>query len=326
MATVSDIVSGRGERYREETSAKVLKVANKLGYRPHAGARAMRGNRFNTFGLIVSQAPRWESLLIEGVDSAAVARKIGLMLVHVPHDDRDLPNLVTRMQVDGLIADWAIPKGVSEAIARYEIPTIWVNSDQQGENCVWPDDVAGGRTATEHLIALGHQRIAFVAVKQTVHVSQERRLQGYHEAMAKAGLAPQVVYLDCPNVMPAEKDAAYFAQRYEHVELWNAFRAEGEPTACVLFNCDTAKEVYSSCHRARRDPGDFAFVACDDQEWVETMVPSLSTILVDHAAMGRLAVELLWQKLSEDRRSMPTQVMPVQLIVRESSRGPVNQS
>jgi DNA-binding LacI/PurR family transcriptional regulator len=59
---------------------------------------------------------------------------------------------------------------------------------------------------------------------------------------------------------------------------------------------------------------------------VETMVPALSTILVDHVAMGRVAVELLWQKLSEGHRSMPTQVMPVQLIVRESSRKPLNQS
>ncbi|HSH95650.1 MAG TPA: LacI family DNA-binding transcriptional regulator, partial [Roseimicrobium sp.] len=275
-----------------------------------------------TFGLIVSQAPRWESLLIEGVDSAAVARKIGLMLVHVPHDDRDLPDLVTRMQVDGLIADWAIPKGVSEAIARYEIPTIWVNSDQQGENCVWPDDVAGGRVATEHLLALGHRRVAFVAVRQTIHISQERRLQGYHEAMAAAGLTPQVVHLDCPNVVPVEKTPEYFAGRYAHRELWQAFEAEGEPTACVLFNCDTAKEVYSSCQRKGRNPGDYAFVACDDQEWVETMVPAVSTILVDHAEMGRVAVELLCEKLSDGGKQMPTKIMPVQLLVRESSRRP----
>lgn len=323
MATVSDIVGGRGERYRDATNAKVLRVAARLGYRPHAGARAMRNRRFNTIGLVVSQAPRWESLLIEGVDGAAVALQIGLMLVHVPNADCDLPAIVTRMQVDGLIADWSIPSKVSQAIARYEIPTIWVNSDQQEmENCIWPDDVAGGRIATEHLLARGHRRIAFVGVRQASHMSHALRLRGYRQAMQKAGLGEQTVLLDCPAEPPAAiKDAAWYQRRFSHGQMWDSFAADGQPTACVTYNCDTARELYAACARRGVSLADaFAVCACDDL-WAESMFPSLSSVMVDHVAMGKIATEMLWARIEQGGRSLPSRILPVHLIERESSDG-----
>ncbi len=323
MTTVSDIITGRSDRFKEETLKRVREVAEKLSYRPHIGASSMRSRRFNSIGLILSQSPYHEARMIEGVDEVAHARNLGLMLVHVSPEEENLPDLVTYNQVDGLIADWTVPKKLGDAINNYRIPTIWVNNDQQtAENCIWPDDVAGGRLATEHLISLGHRAIAFLRVPQTTHPSQELRLKGYREAMVAAGLTTHVVDCSCEDFpLDYQANRNCFAKRFNHPEIWEALDRGPWPTAIVCYNTFTTMELYAACQRkgvsVRKK---FAVASCDEiLDRAEIAVPSITTVVVDHALMGRLAVEMLCERIKAGGKPVPSRILPLRLNVRESS-------
>jgi LacI family transcriptional regulator len=249
------------------------------------------------------------------------------MLVRVaPHAD-DLPTVVKNFQVDGLIADWTVSRVLSEAIGRYRVPTIWVNNDQQGAtDCVWPDDVASGRVATEHLISLGHKEIVFLRVPQMFHLSQPMRVAGYEEAMRQAGLSVRVIDCDCIDApLDERRGAAYFVRRYSHPELWPALESPTMPTAVVAYNTLAALEFYTACHRRGLGvAGRFALVACDEiLEHAEKAYPALSTVVIDHAEMGRRAVDMLMERIRTGGKPVPSAVVPVRLIQRESSTGPM---
>jgi LacI family transcriptional regulator len=94
ITTVSDIMSGRSDRFLKETMDRVLDVAARLNYRRHIGASAMRSKRFNSLGLVLSQSPECEGMLIEGVEEATSQLGMGLMLVRISNDVDDLPTVV----------------------------------------------------------------------------------------------------------------------------------------------------------------------------------------------------------------------------------------
>ncbi|MFA5863341.1 MAG: LacI family DNA-binding transcriptional regulator [Phycisphaerae bacterium] len=323
MTTVSDIITGRSDRFKEETLMRVRKTAEKLSYRPHLGASAMRSQRFNTIGLILSQSPFYEAKLVEGVDEVAHARELGLMLVHIGPAEEDLPSLVTHNQVDGLIVDWTSPKKIGVAIENYRIPAVWVNNDQHApENCIWPDDEAGGRMATEHLIALGHRRIAFLRVPQAMHPSQEFRLKGYCQALTEAGLEPRVIDCECldfPLDIPTDPNC--FKNRFSHPEIWADMETGSWPTAFVCYSTLTALELYAACQRKGVEVQKaFAVVSCDELlERVEIAYPAITTVVVDHALMGRLAVDMLCERIENNGKAVPSKILPLRLNVRESS-------
>jgi LacI family transcriptional regulator len=325
--TVSDIMTGRSDRFLKETMDRVLDTAAKLNYRRHIGASAMRSKRFNTLGLVLSQSPEWESMLIEGVESATSHLNLGLMLVRISNNVEDLPTVVKNFQVDGLIADWTISSVLSKAIAKYNVPTIWVNNDQHGpENCIWPDDYSSGKIATEHLISLGHKDIAFLFIPQSTHPSQEMRLAGYRQAMSEARYAPRVIRCDCTdNPKDLRQQPEYFKNRYSHPELWVQLEQGGRPTAFVCYNTLAAMELYNACFRRKIYIQDqFAVVSCDEMlEHAEKAVPSITTVLVDHAEMGRMAVNMLLERIKNAGLSLPSRVLPVRVNRRESSFRPI---
>lgn len=321
--TVSDIMTGRGGRFLKETTDRVLDVAAELNYRRHSGASAMRSRRFNAVGLILNMPADIERELIAGVDQAVSQLGLGLTLVRIGNEIDDLPDVVTSFQVDGLIADWAISNRLSAAIERYNVPTVWVNNEQHGvDNCVWPDDVASGRLATQHLIELGHRNIGFVYVPQSTHASQTMRLDGYRQALAAIGSPVRAIHCDCPD-SPGERHIGPDAcrRRYSHPELWQQLAYPPTPTALVCYNTPTAMEVYTAFRRRGVNIEEhFAIIACDEGlDSAEKAVPSLSTVLVDHAEMGRLAVNMLVDRIAQAGRSVASHMLSVCIHARESS-------
>lgn len=173
------------------------------------------------------------------------------------------------------------------------------------------DNRAGAYLATEHLLELGHRRIAFFGGRRGSSSCEQRR-EGYRDALAGRGIEPRDVWLiECaPNRLEAAALAgAVFADS----------RASA-PTAAVCYNDATALGFMQGLFARGFHPGrDFAVVGFDDIPEAAVTSPPLTTLAVDPRARGRQAAELILARARD--RSAPGRltVAPVKLVVRRST-------
>lgn len=196
---------GKGLRSDAVQRAEQIRaVAHSLGYRPNAAARAMREGSFGTVRLALSRGNQSTSTLgknlLAGVHDELEQRGLHLPVTRISDgelaDDRYLPGWIGELMVDGLLMHdtHQEPPELVALIARFRIPTIWINN-QRPAACVHLDDESGARLATEHLLALGHRAIAYWSFSNADknHSSVLARRAGYVHAMQAAGLVPMVV-------------------------------------------------------------------------------------------------------------------------------------
>ena len=187
-------------RIRPETQQRVRKAAAELGYRANASARAVRAGRYGNVALMQSLWGKYlPPELLYGLTSALADSDLRLVISQVPdrviENETYLPDTLRGLSADGVLINRHL--GFSPAylahIQRLRIPAISLNAKQDFD-AVHPDDVHGGRLATEYLLALGHERIAFVDSDEPEnrHYSKADRRRGYESAMAGAGRTSQV--------------------------------------------------------------------------------------------------------------------------------------
>ncbi len=172
------------------------------------------------------------------------------------------------------------------------------------------DNRAGARRATEHLLALGHRRIAFYGGHADSSSCSERRL-GYQDALKTAGIKadPHLMIETAPTRLEANTHAdALFAA------------ASPQPTAAVCYNDAVALGLMLGLARLGRRPGDdFAVTGFDDIPEAAVGLPPLTTINADPRARGRQAAELLLQRAATPSLPRRTVIVPVQLTERNST-------
>jgi len=195
------------------TRMRVLEAIEALDYEPSAAARALSTGRTSTIGVL---APFFtEPSVVErlrGVTRrlASSGYQVTLFDIELPeHGDATLRSLAVRGRVDGLLVVSLPPTGPQ--LARLEaagVPVVLVDRRIEGATAVFTDDEAGGRLATEHLLRLGHERIAFVGDTEKGpfgFTSSEARRRGYEAALRDAGVAPRRDYV---RRGPHRRDAA----------------------------------------------------------------------------------------------------------------------
>lgn len=174
------------------------------------------------------------------------------------------------------------------------------------------DNERGARLATEHLLSLGHRRIAFFGGHADSSSCQERR-QGYVSALNVAGVRPEENWLiQCtPSRVEAAKETATLFERAPGV------------TAAVCYNDNVALGLKLGLLARGVKPGvDFALTGFDDIPEAAQSTPPLTTLAVEPRARGRQAAEMLMQRVNDPEAPMRHVVAPVQLIVRGSSGAP----
>lgn len=323
--TVSEILNGKGDRYRLATRERVLAVARELGYRRNAYARGMATGRFDAVALLVStEIGRSGPYLrvLEGAHDALAERGMHVSLARLPDqalcDEGYVPNLLREWRVDGLLITYAtqIPARMSELIAACGLPSVWLNS-KRAVDCVHPDDVHGGRIATEHLLGLGHRRIAYVDFtrgerdREGAHYSEDDRLAGYQEAMRSAGLAPWIVRGE-RRIPSAERLAAARA----------LLMRTPRPTAVVTYGWAPGEALFAAALGAGlRVPQDLSLVAIENAIPNESAI-AVTTALVPEHAMGRDAVPMLLARLADPCTPVPALALPYTLSVQRSCAPP----
>jgi DNA-binding LacI/PurR family transcriptional regulator len=317
-STASRALTGSGY-VSEATRSKVVEAAESLHYVASTSAVSLATGRTQNIGILMPYVTRWFfAEVLEGIQDALLAQDLDLTLYDARPGtagrQRIFEQFLSRKRFDGLIAVGVEPGDdeLSRLVAMNR-PMVSIVGAGMGTSLIEIDDDDAARRATEHLIALGHRRIAFVGGSADGHWAQvdRRRLKGYRESMADAGLAAEVQHVASEVSMPGGYAAA--------VDLLGDTRSR--PTAAVATCDEVAIGTMIAARRLGiRVPTDLSVVGIDDHEYAEMF--GLTTLEQVPREQGAAAVELLLQQIEDPDRPPRVVRLHARLIMRTSTAPP----
>ena len=315
-ATVSRVLNAAPNVSRE-TRLRVERAIEGLQYQPSRVARRLRtqDRPGQMIGLLVPdiQNPFYVEV-VRGVEDRAYAHGCGVMMCNFAQTEEKehfFLDILRHERVDGLILAPARPddRKVMEVV-RSGIPVVCVDRGLKDADVdmVVVDNMEGARAAVEHLIGLGHRRIAHVAGLPQIPSTSER-LDGYYAAFEAAGLTPDAALVRHGN-------SKHESGRDLTAELLDL---PEPPTALFTGNNLITLGALETIHRrGLRIPQDVALVGFDDMYWAISLNPPLTAVSQPGYEIGRRAADLLFQRVAEPDRPPAKVVLKTTLIVRQS--------
>ncbi|GAA3283503.1 LacI family DNA-binding transcriptional regulator [Paenarthrobacter aurescens] len=329
-SAVSLVLNGRGDgNVAKESQDRIRQAALELNYSPNAIALSLRNQRSRVIGILSDEVvvSPFDGNIIGGADDVARARGFVTVVMDTERDAaRDASAIETLLdrQVDGLMYVTVGLKPIEIPHGMLRVPSVLANCyDDQPQpqlHHVIPDEVTGGREATEHLLELGHQDIALLAGSEDSPAAP-LRVQGYRDAHAAAGIS---VRNDRIFMAGWDIDAGFGGA----MKLLDGVSPVERPTAIMCANDRLAVGVTLAAARlGLRVPEDLSVMGYDDETRIaDTMVPSLTTMALPLREIGRAAMTTLLDAIEgtgEAGSGTPVETMvPCRLVVREST-GPV---
>lgn len=318
-ATVSYVLNGTGT-VTAETRQRVLAAVAELGYQPNHAARSLR-TRAHTLGLVLSNGspglgdPALAEL-VAGLAEAAAARGYYLLLAaSAEQAEHELGATLARTgRVEGLVLlDLKVDDERAAHLRAADVPCVGAGVPAEGQPCpsVGFDLARGAADATRHLLALGHTRIAMIALPSDL-ADSEPFYEGMVAALAAAGQAGD----------PALVVEAGMREQ-DGIAAMQELLARPEPPTAVLAASDAL--AFGAMH-AMRDAGveigrEVSLVGCGDLPLAAHTHPTLTTLRAPRRAQGAaLARRLI--ALVEHQQDPPDGLLPLQLIVRRSTGRP----
>jgi DNA-binding LacI/PurR family transcriptional regulator len=319
MATVSKVVNGRADVARP-TRERIEHIIEEHGFVSSHAARAIpKANGKAKAGQVDLILPRLDDEyflpILEG--AAQILREAGVRLVLTSSSDHSEEEVhaidaTPDPSMDGLLV--VLPsESVIEQLERSGFPFVLIHN-QGGLLSAAPSvritSWEGGFVATQHLITLGHQRIAYIG-KTTPARDAIERIAGYRAALEAANL-PLDPQLQC-------------AGNFNEVDGYRAakslFALPEPPTAIFAGNDRQAAGVY----RALREldifvPADVSVVGFDNLPFTELLSPPLTTVHAPRLELGRTAAMMLLRLINGERLEMPRAVLPTKFVERQSCR------
>lgn len=317
--TVNKALHGAAD-VKPETRERVLEVARRLGYRPHAGARAIRSGRFGCLAVLLGtrqDEERLPSELLGGMQDELAVDDQQLMISRLPAQDAAdasrIPRILREWFADGLLihAREPLPESAAAVIRDAHVPAVWL-AVKRDADCVHADDFGAGWMAVEHLMRLGHRRIAYMdtlvgeSELASAHYSHRDRQAGYSHAMQCAGIDPLLLR---PGA------GADWEQR---VALCEALLAGPDrPTALFAYSVDATDVLQAAAERTGlRIPANLAVVTVAEAgaglitrerrlRWTALRPP--------HAQVGRAAVAAVMRKIDNPLRPLAPEAIPYTL-------------
>jgi DNA-binding LacI/PurR family transcriptional regulator len=317
-ATVSYVLNGRKDvTIPTATRERVLRAARELGYRPNRIASSLAWGRTQTLGIVL---PRLDNSfmadVVSGVQESCGPRTYRTIIVNSVYqrdvEDGQVQNLLEHL-VDGIICLPRAPfppPGESwlQRVREERVPCVIVDADavEVGFDSVVSADRKGAEEAVDHLIRLGHRRIAHLCGYTHARSVQER-LAGYREALARRGIAfdPVLVAGDTWD----RSEMAVTA-----VELLSRAPA---PTALFASNDVLASIAMKAARQhGMQVPADLAVVGFGDLDVADWI--GLTSVCQSPREMGRLAAERLFSRMTEPELEPRLIVQPTRLVVRDT--------
>ena len=322
-STASFVLNNRQAELRisAKTRQKVLDAARELGYVRNELARAVGSGKNFVLGYLKTATGEQESLLMEGVLKAAseAGYLLKLLTCHQEENYQDAVRQCAEQRLAGLVSRGFLQPSIStafrEELASYGIPVVFVDDNlvMPGTTYVTSDDDHGYRLTLEHLVALGHTEIAFIA-GDSVHPQSVLRKESYLRVMREYGL----------NVPEGSVvDSNWDLNRTQ--ELTRTLFADPDhyPTALVCAGDELAAVAMRTLwSMGLRVPEDVSVMGYSDFSFAALLYPALTTVSQPFVEMGRVAAQILLQRLEDkvSAKDLPSQVaLPTQLMLRNST-------
>lgn len=315
VATVSRTLQ-QPERVSPKTRSKVMAAVTEVGYSPNLMAVNFRsGKTYNLVALVPTVANVFFARVIAGMQKAAAERGYAILLANTLGDQTTeirYAKMVQTSQADGLVQLRAFnPFDAAINKVGQLLPMVNVCEVMADINCpvVTLDNRAAAKTMTNHLIALGHKRIALIKGPQSSPLTRER-LAGYHDALTDAGLmfTQDLLY-------PGD-----FSLQSGHDAATSILTNPNRPTAVFCENDETAIGAIQCFKQAGlKIPQDISVAGFDDISFAAFNDPPITTIAQPAEEFGQTAVTLLIDLLNGKISKAAKVILPFELIIRAST-------
>jgi len=320
LSTVSLVINNRGY-VSPETREAVLNVVRELSYHPTRSARGLASRTSGNIGFILSeehfsQAEPFYTRIFLGTEFEARDHNYYILLTTVGNQfdpDQHVPRFLLERNVDGIIIAGKVNEKLIAHIDALGLPIVLVDYElkRTRHSAVLIDNWRGGTLAVEHLLSLGHTKIAFLG-GDIRHPSLTDRYEAYCNALRLAGLTPDEAYAITDEPETSVEAGTSAAERL--------LSSGAEPTA--IFAANDAMAIGCMRHlkaRGIRIPQDIAVVGFDDIDMSSHIEPHLTTVRVLKEEMGKIAVQRIVDSINAKTGTVVTTHVPVELIVREST-------
>lgn len=318
-STVSYVLSGK-RSISPDTKERVWQAIDSLGYRPHAGARALASSRANVLALVLPlrsgiHVPVVMQFAI-AVVTAAREHNHDVLLLTQQEGEEGLRRVSASSLVDGvLVMDVQLHDERLPALRVLDRPAVLMGlpEDTTGLTCVDLDFTAAGAACVDHLADLGHRRVALVGSPPEVYAREtgfaERVEHGVHEAARARGIVS--------SAHPCAPTAEAVEELLDRLLL-----EQPDLTALVVHNEPLVEPAIRALRRGGRSvPEQFSVVAICPDEVAERAPLPVTSVRIPADELGHRAVELLMTLL--DERSVPeTTLLAPELTVRASTASP----
>jgi LacI family transcriptional regulator len=320
-ATVSRVFNG-DERVTEPTRRRVLQEAERLGFRGHALARALRLKKSFALGMVGTNSHQgYWSNVVAAMERRARELGYHVIICHRGRDEGSAEQIrfLLDRQVDALVLaphPTAEEPAVLREITEEGTPLLMLNNRLSGfpAHYLGTDSRTGMRRACEHLLALGHRRIACAAGPAGEYTAMSR-VAGYREALRSA----EVAYVEQWVV------SAGWNQPDGEAAGRRLLALSPRPTAVVAANDDVAIGIYLEARKAGlRIPEDLSIVGYSGDRTGALLATPLTTVRQPVDALGRRATELMLELMGGVHERLVCEELEDELVIRESCSKPVD--
>lgn len=322
--TVSFVLNGvLNQGISESTRAKVLAVAREMGYHPNAAARSLASGSTGTVALVIPHASHlytdaFLAQLVATLNEQCHLHGLKMLIESTDGEGREpggFMGLVQERSIDGLIL--ANPRTSEQAhlecIRDAGIPMVVLTSgptELQGIHTVRSDSSVSAQTAVNHLIQLGHKRIAFISFAQPEYDSVHEREVGWRAALSQARLRPDPALVEYADI---SAQSGYDATR--------RMLARGARFSALFAGNDTVAfgAMRALTEAGLQIPEDVAIVGYDDIPMAAFANPPLTTMRSDPIGQAKAAMQLLMSQLNggDPSSGVPHEITP-RLVIRAS--------
>ncbi|MDK4679389.1 LacI family DNA-binding transcriptional regulator [Kingella negevensis] len=305
--TVSRVLN-QDKSVKDSTRERVERSMNELGYIPSSAARTLRSHRSGLIGVIMGvttdnieaadiQGGLPDIFLTKGAHMVAEQTGKTLLVLHCGNNPNRLADAIRRFQqyrAEGIVCVSEFHQKIALPF-KPDCPVVLLNCfDDDNTPAVLPDDESNQRRLTEHLIAHGHKRIAYLTPPN--HISATPlRLAGYRAALQQAQLSTD------ENLI-----ATGYTTRHNSIDdLWQALhhvlQQPERPSVICCGNDEMAMRVYGMLRtEGIKVPEEISVAGFDDHKQIaETLYPALTTVELPYTEMGKRAIEILLRQIEQ---------------------------
>jgi LacI family transcriptional regulator len=318
--TVSLVLNNvQGVQISEETRGRVIETAHELGYVPNAAAQALASRRAQSIGLILTRNPHhiasdaFLNQILDGLITAAHEHSIRLLIdiVEVQHQQKAYRDLVRAKRIDGLILSG--PRFDDDALLSLQqdrFPTVLMGQLPDTEfYSVDIDNFTASKQAVEHLVKLGHHRIACITNAALSYSAAADRMSGYREI-----LTTHRISYDESLVRYGDFDPESGYQQMKDLLSLNK-----TPSAVFVASDVVAIGAKAAIvEKGLRIPEDIALVGFDDVPLARYLDPPLTTVRLPASELATRASQMLIQLINNETPAEKLVLLESQLIVRQS--------